>query len=61
MPLRYYLQQTNAAALTVLVRLMVGLAVFFPEGLQRLMFADLLQFTSHRSTNLGLTTRRSSW
>lgn len=42
MSLRYWLQQTDAPASTILVRLMVGLAVFFPEGLQKLMFADLL-------------------
>lgn len=42
MSLRCWLQKTDAPASTILVRLLVGLAVFFPEGLQKLMFPDLL-------------------
>jgi len=33
---------TNAAGWTILVRLLVGLAVFLPEGIQKLMFPDIL-------------------
>jgi uncharacterized membrane protein YphA (DoxX/SURF4 family) len=36
------LLHTDAPAATILVRLLVGLAVFVPEGLQKLMFADVL-------------------
>lgn len=36
------IQYTEAPGWTILVRLLVGLAVFFPEGLQKLMFADVL-------------------
>ena len=34
--------RTNAPGWTILVRLLVGLVVFFPEGLQKLIFPDLL-------------------
>ena len=33
---------TDAAPWTILVRLLVGLVVFFPEGLQKLIFPELL-------------------
>ena len=36
------IQCTQASASTILIRLSVGLVVFFPEGLQKLMFPDLL-------------------
>jgi uncharacterized membrane protein YphA (DoxX/SURF4 family) len=36
------LQYTEAPGWTILVRLLVGLVVFFPEGLQKLMFPDIL-------------------
>lgn len=34
--------RTRASCWTILVRLLVGLVVFFPEGLQKLLFPDLL-------------------
>jgi putative oxidoreductase len=34
--------QTSAPGWTILVRLLVGLVVFFPEGIQKLVFADVL-------------------
>ena len=34
--------RTNASGWTILIRLLVGLAVFFPEGLQKLIFPDVL-------------------
>ena len=34
--------RTNASGWTILIRLLVGLAVFFPEGLQKLIFPDML-------------------
>lgn len=33
---------TNASGWTILVRLLVGLIVFFPEGIQKLIFPDIL-------------------
>ena len=39
---RSFLFSTRASGWTILVRLMVGLVVFFPEGIQKLMFADIL-------------------
>jgi putative oxidoreductase len=33
---------TQAPGWSILIRLLVGLAVFFPEGLQKLAFADIL-------------------
>jgi len=33
---------TSESGATILIRLAVGLAVFFPEGLQKLIFPDLL-------------------
>lgn len=39
---RKFLFSTRAPGWSVLVRLMVGLVVFFPEGIQKLMFADIL-------------------
>ena len=34
--------QTNASGWTILVRLLVGLVVFLPEGIQKLIFPDIL-------------------
>jgi len=34
--------RTRASGWVVLIRLMVGLAVFFPEGIQKLIFPELL-------------------
>jgi uncharacterized membrane protein YphA (DoxX/SURF4 family) len=34
--------ETKASAWTVLIRLQVGLMVFFPEGIQKLIFPDIL-------------------
>jgi len=34
--------RTNASGWMILIRLLVGLAVFFPEGLQKLIFPDVL-------------------
>jgi putative oxidoreductase len=36
------LSSTNASGWTILVRLLVGLVVFLPEGIQKLAFPDLL-------------------
>lgn len=33
---------TDAPGWSILIRLLVGLVVFFPEGIQKLMFADIL-------------------
>src|SRR6516165_3998120 len=38
----HILSETKAPAWTVLIRLQVGLMVFFPEGLQKLIFPDIL-------------------
>jgi putative oxidoreductase len=40
--LLYRLQYTEVSGWTILVRLLVGLVVFFPEGVQKLMFPDIL-------------------
>ena len=42
MPVRISLQQTELAAPTILIRLMVGLVVFLPEGIQKLAFPEVL-------------------
>jgi len=34
--------RTNASGWTILVRLLVGLVVFLPEGIQKLIFPDIL-------------------
>jgi putative oxidoreductase len=34
--------QTRASGWTILIRLLVGLAVFFPEGIQKLIFPEVL-------------------
>jgi putative oxidoreductase len=34
--------RTHAPGWTILVRLLVGLVVFLPEGIQKLIFADVL-------------------
>jgi putative oxidoreductase len=34
--------RTNASGWTILIRILVGLVVFFPEGLQKLIFPDVL-------------------
>jgi len=36
------LSRTRASGWTILIRLLVGLVVFFPEGIQKLIFPDLL-------------------
>ena len=36
------IMKTSAPGSTILVRLLVGLVVFFPEGIQKLVFPDLL-------------------
>lgn len=36
------LLRTRAPGWTILVRWLVGLVVFFPEGIQKLVFADIL-------------------
>lgn len=36
------LMRTRAEGWTILVRLMVGLVVFFPEGIQKLLFSEIL-------------------
>ncbi len=44
--------RTNAPAWSILVRILVGLVVFFPEGIQKLMFPELLG--AGRFTNIGI-------
>ena len=39
---RIDLLKTSASGWTILVRLLVGLVVFLPEGIQKLAFADIL-------------------
>jgi putative oxidoreductase len=40
--LRSAVQQTQASGSVILVRVLVGLVVFFPEGIQKLIFPDIL-------------------
>ena len=44
--------ETRAPEWTILVRLLVGLVVFFPEGIQKLVFPDLLG--AGRFANIGI-------
>ncbi len=44
--------ETRASGWTILVRLIVGLVVFFPEGLQKLIFPNILG--AGRFTNIGI-------
>jgi putative oxidoreductase len=44
--------ETHAPEWTILVRLLVGLVVFFPEGIQKLVFPDLLG--AGRFANIGI-------
>jgi hypothetical protein len=44
--------ETHASEWTILVRLLVGLVVFFPEGIQKLVFPDLLG--AGRFANIGI-------
>jgi len=46
------LLQTRAEGWTILVRLMVGLIVFFPEGIQKLVFPEILG--AGRFANIGI-------
>ena len=46
------LSETKAPAWTVLIRLQVGLMVFFPEGIQKLVFPDILG--AGRFTKIGI-------
>jgi putative oxidoreductase len=43
---------TSAPGWSILVRLLVGLAVFFPEGIQKLIFPDILG--AGRFANIGI-------
>lgn len=42
MPVRISLRQTRDGGPTILIRLLVGLVVFLPEGIQKLAFPDVL-------------------
>jgi len=44
--------QTNASGWTILVRLLVGLIVFLPEGIQKIIFPEILG--AGRFTNIGI-------
>ena len=44
--------QTRASGWVILIRLMVGLAVFFPEGIQKLIFPESLG--AGRFTRIGI-------
>ncbi|MGA7329471.1 MAG: DoxX family protein [Rhodomicrobium sp.] len=50
--LRMRLLSTSATGWSILVRLLVGLAVFLPEGIQKLMFPDILG--AGRFANIGI-------
>lgn len=43
---------TSAPGWSILIRLLVGLVVFFPEGMQKLIFADILG--AGRFANIGI-------
>jgi putative oxidoreductase len=43
---------TSAPGWSILIRLLVGLVVFFPEGIQKLIFADILG--AGRFANIGI-------
>jgi putative oxidoreductase len=43
---------TSAPGWSILIRLLVGLIVFFPEGIQKLIFADILG--AGRFANIGI-------
>jgi putative oxidoreductase len=49
---RTVLLATHAPGWSILVRLLVGLVVFFPEGIQKLTFPDILG--AGRFTNIGI-------
>lgn len=42
MTMRARWADSNASPWTILIRLAVGLVVFFPEGIQKLIFPDIL-------------------
>ena len=44
--------RTSASGWVILIRLMVGLAVFFPEGIQKVIFPDILG--AGRFTRIGI-------
>jgi uncharacterized membrane protein YphA (DoxX/SURF4 family) len=46
------LMRTRAPGWTILVRLLVGLVVFFPEGIQKLVFPEILG--TGRFANIGI-------
>ena len=46
------LLETKASGWTILIRLQVGLIVFFPEGIQKLIFPDILG--AGRFTRIGI-------
>ena len=46
------LYQTQASRWVILIRLLVGLVVFFPEGIQKLIFPDILG--AGRFANIGI-------
>ena len=46
------LLRTRASGWVTLIRLMVGLAVFFPEGIQKLIFPEILG--AGRFTRIGI-------
>jgi putative oxidoreductase len=48
----YDLLRTRASGWVILIRLMVGLAVFFPEGIQKLLFPEILG--AGRFTRIGI-------
>ena len=50
------LMRTRAEGWTIMVRLMAGLVVFFPEGIQKLVFPEILG--AGRFTNIGIPIRR---
>jgi uncharacterized membrane protein YphA (DoxX/SURF4 family) len=49
---REHLFATKASGWAILVRLLVGLVVFFPEGIQKLIFPEILG--AGRFANIGI-------
>jgi uncharacterized membrane protein YphA (DoxX/SURF4 family) len=49
---RDHMFDTEASGWTILVRLLVGLVVFFPEGIQKLIFPEILG--AGRFANIGI-------
>ena len=61
--MRTRLIDTHAGGWTLLVRLLIGLIVFLPEGIQKLAFPEVLgagRFAQHRPMDVTTLSRRAS-